>query len=69
MQKFTVFCQQADGKGTIWIDSFDALEMEDAKRIARATCASDWAAEEEDIHVLGVAAGDVEILEWEDICQ
>lgn len=68
MQTYTVFCQQSDGRGTIWIDSVDATCAEEAATLGKANCAADWEYEDlADIHVLGVAAGEVDILTWEDL--
>jgi hypothetical protein len=75
---FTVFCQEADGTGTIWISSVQARDLEDAKLVGLQECADDWGYSDDpdnedacgtlsDIHVLGVAEGTVKILDWEDI--
>lgn len=65
---YTAFCQSASGAGTIWIDRVAAPDVEAAKQAAREKCASDWEYEDPaDIHVLGIAEGDVKILDWEDI--
>ena len=66
MTKFTAFCQDADAQGTIWINPVEASDIEAAKAAAIAGCAVDWGYDEDDIHCLGIAAGDVEILHWED---
>lgn len=68
MTTFTAFCQEADGSGTIWIST---VEVEDdnvltAISLAREACAEDWDYDPEDIHVLGIARGDVEICHWVD---
>ena len=72
---FTVFCQQADQLGTVHIDAVQALDLEAAILAGRQQCLADWnggAADEiapfclEDIHCLGVAEGNIEILHWED---
>lgn len=78
MATFTAFCQDANGSGTIWIDNVEVdgtpldvttdEQIEAAKAAARAACASDWGYEDSSqIHVLGLAKGDVQIVEWEDI--
>lgn len=73
---FTFWCQEADGSGTIYIGSTDAENLEAAKIAALQICCDDWNAGmiSEDpfynprtVHLLGIAAGDVEILHWEDI--
>ncbi len=65
---FTIFCQQSDGRGTIHIASLEAADLESAIAAGITTCAEDWDEENPaNIHCLGVAQGDVEILHWEDI--
>ncbi len=72
---FTVFCQQADQLGTIHIDSVEAADLASAIQAGREQCLVDWNGGPskpdalftlEDIHCLGVAAGDVTILHWND---
>lgn len=70
---YTAFCQEASGEGTIWISSIEATDLEDAKKVAKEMCLNDWNDDSDiydtdDIHVLGIAEGDVEIKHWEDIC-
>lgn len=74
MKMYTVFVQASDGKGTIHIQAYRANNVERAKRLALETVAADWGGSEcgfdpddGSLHVLGVAAGDVTILEWEDL--
>lgn len=62
---YTAFCQDVDGSGTIWIDHVEAEDLEAAKAVAREACATDWDAKS--VHVLGLAAGKVEIAHWEDL--
>jgi hypothetical protein len=64
---YTAFCQETGGNGTTWIASLQADSVEEAKTLAQAKCAEDWQWEQEDIHVLGIAEGDVTILEWDDL--
>lgn len=66
MEKFTVFIQADDRTGTMWIGSVDAEDIGVAKIKAYEACASDWGCDADDIIVVGVASGDVEILEWDD---
>ena len=66
--KWTVFCQEASGTGTTWIEAVEALKAEDAKVVGLQQCASEWGYAPEDIHVLGVAKGDIKIEFWEDHC-
>ncbi len=70
-QTYTAFCQQANGEGTIWIDSVEADDLEEAIFKAQVKCSSDWGVESyapEDIHVLGLAEGTLNIVYWSDIC-
>lgn len=71
-QEFTAWCQQSDGRGTIWIGSIELETDGDylpyAKLMAREACAADWGADDcSDIHCLGLAMGNVEIIDWEDL--
>ena len=72
---FTVFCQETGGTGTIHIDTVEAADLESAIIAAKQQCIDDWSAgtteaaspwNMETVHCLGVAAGDVEILHWQD---
>ena len=72
---FTVFCQEVGGSGTIHIDSVEAADLASAIQAGREQCLADWNGGTseadapltlEDIHCLGVAAGDVTILHWND---
>jgi hypothetical protein len=67
--KFTAFCQQADGKGTIWIGTVEVEENSCtvAAAAAREECAAAWGYDPEEVHCLGLAVGDVDIVYWEDI--
>ena len=67
MTQFTVFCQQTNGEGTVWINNVEASNIAYAKERAIAKCSFDWNCDPTLIRVLGVAAGKVEILEWEDL--
>jgi hypothetical protein len=76
-QEFTAWCQQSDGRGTIWISTVEIEQAEDitsdediesAKLAAREACAADWGADDcSDIHCLGLAKGDVQIVSWNDL--
>lgn len=67
MATFTAFCQDVNGRGTVWIDTVQAGSVADAIAAAFIACASAWETEPDSIHCLGIAAGDVEILHWEDL--
>lgn len=68
MNTFTVFIRDADNTGTTYITAVQATDVEAAKKAACAKCWADWGYDEdnEPLHVLGVAEGDVTILEWDD---
>lgn len=71
---FTVWIQDADGTGTTYITHVDADISEHAKAEALKDCARDWGRYQDDeqtldttdLRVIGVAVGDVEIVEWEE---
>ena len=72
---FTVFCQETGGNGTIHIDHIEAADLESAITAGKQRCIDDWSAgltegespwNMETVHCLGVAAGDVDILHWQD---
>lgn len=70
MPVFTIFVQQADGRGTVHISAHAAATREAAVRAAIAETLDDWdwlEHGEDSVHVLGAAAGDVEILAWDDL--
>ena len=68
MKKYTVFIREADNTGTTFISSAEAETREEAVAAVLAECRDCWEWDEEDeLHVLGVAAGDIEILEWDDL--
>ncbi len=63
---YTAFCREADGSGTIWIGSCQGDSIEEAQQDARELCANDWGYAVEDVACIGLAAGDVDIVFWED---
>lgn len=72
-QTFTVFCRQANDQGTTHIDTVEDPDIDAAMLHGRQQCLADWnhgtsaPLSLEDIHCLGVAAGNVSILHWEDL--
>lgn len=66
-KRFTGFCQESTGEGTIWIQSFTARDLESAIKKARKLCAKAWGYREYDVRVLGIAEGDITILHWADL--
>lgn len=65
LQPFTVFCRQKDGKGTTWIRAVQAKDALHATEVALSECATDWDYPRDEIHVCGVATGDID-LTWND---
>lgn len=68
---YTVFCCRADG-GAVWISTVEAKDADDATLKGREHCLADWGETcgslvLSEIHCLGVAQGEVNILLWEDI--
>lgn len=67
MPKYTVFCSEKNRMGTTWINCVEAENPDAAWINGRAMCARDWELEDpSELHVLGVAEGEVKILEWHD---
>lgn len=67
MKTYTAFCQDRDSGGSTWISIVEATDTESAIIEARTRCADDWGYDDpEDIHVLGIAKGDITILHWDD---
>lgn len=67
MNDYTAFCQDINGEGTIWIEQVQAEDLDSAIKTAQRECAEAWGYNECDVHVLGISAGDIEILHWEDL--
>jgi hypothetical protein len=73
-KKFTIWICEANGTGSHYVTLIEAEDIETAKAEALAECSREWShgtSEEpsypvEDLHVLGVAEGDVTLLEWAD---
>lgn len=66
IKTYTAFCQEADLTGTIWIQSVEAESLAEAGKLAIETCAEAWDMEPEEVVLLGLAEGDVNILFWDD---
>lgn len=68
MKKYTVFIQEVETIGTTFITFVEAPDQEVAANLALAECLEAWGEGYTlaDLHVLGIAAGDIEILEWDD---
>lgn len=62
---FTVFMREEGG--TTHIEHYAVATAKEAIKLARAKVVADWSLDSEQrLHVLGVAAGDVTIVEWDD---
>lgn len=75
---FTFWAQDSNNTGTIYIGSLEAPDIEAAKIAAVLEVCEEWNSADQgdeptytpdNIHLLGIAAGDVKILHWEDICE
>ena len=65
--KYTVFVVEDDRYSTTYITAVEATDVEEAKAQGLGECAVDWGREStEGLMVLGVLAGDVEVIEWDD---
>lgn len=67
-RKYTVFCRDlADSStSTMFIEHIEAESPEQAAVLGRALCADAWEYARDDVAVVGVAVGAVEIALWED---
>lgn len=65
-ETFTVFCTEVDGRSTVWIGSVEAESSSHAAAAARAECADSWGTDESEVRVMGVARGEVDVVEWDD---
>lgn len=64
---FTLFCRDAnDQHATTFVTSLEATSVDEAKDLAAEECADAWAQEIDTIKVIGVARGDVSLVEWVD---
>ena len=77
MSTYTVFCRDGKDPGsTIWISTVEADNALQARKVGRNECADDWDYTEresedscgdiEDIQVLGVVEGTINLLDWDD---
>ena len=72
LSTFTVFCREANNIGTTWIGTVEALDAEHASELGAEQCSVEWGSggqnwSLDDIAVIGVAEGSVNILKWDDI--
>jgi hypothetical protein len=67
VDKYTVWITQANGRGTCHISSHEATGVEDAAAQALNETQDDWGDYPlEQLRVLGIAKGEIEIIEWND---
>jgi hypothetical protein len=73
MKTYTVFCRHVTGEGTTFIEAVQTHDIEAAMLAGRLACYEAWNDgstspnyELDDIECFGIAAGDVEILHWQD---
>lgn len=63
---YTVFCRDASHSGTTYITCIKQRTLSEAKADAITECAENWMQDEASIVVVGLALGDVTIIEWDD---
>lgn len=73
MKKYTIFCRQSNGQGTMHIDTHEAETADEAAVLGIAQCRADWDWEDpifdEDVVVVGIATvtdGEIDIVDWND---
>lgn len=73
MKTYTVFCRHVTGEGTTFIEAVQAEDAQSATTAGIQACLDAWNDgssppnyEPEDIECFSIAAGDVEILHWQD---
>lgn len=66
MKTWTVWVRDANGEGTTHISAHKAETIEAAVALAVEETAGDWQQPKEALEVLGIAEGDVKIVEWND---
>lgn len=65
---FTIFLREDDGTGTTHVTHQETATVEEAITAAKAECCEAWGYDPDaPLHVLGVAAGDVTIVDWDDL--
>lgn len=76
MKKFTIWICEASGEGSHYTTLIESEDIETAKALALEECSKEWSHPEDldgepsypvaALHVLGVAEGDITLLEWDD---
>lgn len=64
--RFTVFCTEAGGATTTWIESVEAPDANEAAIRGRSACAEAWACAEDEVCVMGVMEGEAHMVAWTD---
>lgn len=64
---YTVFVRSSDDKGTTFIQSILAKDVDDAMVVGAKACAEAWETDVANVKCVGVADGDVTIAFWQDI--
>ncbi len=72
LKTYSVFIREASDIGTTFITSVEAANAEEAKELALTECCESWGSPEnpwdrDNLRVLGVLAGDVQVIEWDDL--
>ena len=68
LKKYVVWVTHADGRGTAHVSSHRARSPENAARQALSETHYDWNLwPRSDLRVLGIAEGEVNLIEWNDL--
>jgi hypothetical protein len=62
--RFTVWVSDKHGHGTHFVQAFIAATADEAKAAAIRECCACWDREPDEVEILGVAEGDVNVIEW-----
>jgi hypothetical protein len=62
--KFTVWVADKHGHGTHFVQAFIAATADEAKAAAIKEACDHWDREPDDVEILGVVEGDVNVIEW-----
>lgn len=68
LQSWTFFVMDEGRSGTTWIESHAGATLEEATSTALDACAAAWDVDVNSLVVIGIALGDVQIVEWNDDC-
>jgi hypothetical protein len=69
MTKFYVWITEANGRGTCHVSSHEADTPDEATNEALYETCVDWGGDyiPTDLRILGIAKGEIEIIEWDDL--